>query len=47
MHNTRYSCQILKKLEFYRQIFEKYSNIKFNENQSSGKRVPPCVWTDR
>ena len=23
------------KLEFYRQIFEKYSDIKFNENPSS------------
>jgi hypothetical protein len=42
MQNTRYSCQILKKLELYRQIFEKYSNINFHENQSSGKRVAPC-----
>jgi len=25
-----YSCQILMKLEFSRQIFEKYSNIKFH-----------------
>jgi len=41
MQNTRYSSQILKKLEFYRQIFEKYSNIKFHENQSSWKRVAP------
>ena len=27
------------KLEFSRQIFEKFSNIKFNENPSSGSRV--------
>ena len=30
------------KLEFTRQIFENYSNIKFNENPSSGSRVVPC-----
>jgi hypothetical protein len=33
--------------EFSRQIFEKYSNIKSNENPSSGNRVAPCRWTDR
>jgi len=33
-------------LEFYRQIFEKYSIIKFNENPSSGIRVVPCGQTD-
>jgi len=27
------------KLEFSLQIFEKYSNIKFHENPSSGSRV--------
>jgi len=42
-----YSCQILIKLEFSRQIFEKYSNTKFHENPSSGSRVVPCVQTDR
>jgi hypothetical protein len=36
----------LMKLEFCRQIFEKYSNIKFNENPSSGSRVVPCGRTD-
>jgi len=30
------------KLEFSQQIFEKYSDIKFNENLSSGSRVVPC-----
>ena len=29
------------KLEFYEQIFEKYSNIKFHENLSSGSLVVP------
>jgi hypothetical protein len=31
----------LMKLEFFRQIFEKYSNIKFHENPSGGSRVVP------
>jgi len=34
------------KLEFSRQIFEKFSNIKFHENPSSGSQVVPCVQTD-
>jgi len=42
MLSTRYSCQILMKLEFSQQIFEKYSNIKFQENPSSGSPVLPC-----
>jgi len=29
------------KLEFFGQIFEKYSNIKFSENPSSGSLVVP------
>jgi hypothetical protein len=33
-------------LEFYRQIFEEYSNIKFHENSFSGSRVVPCGQTD-
>jgi len=33
-------------LEFSRHIFEKYSNIKFHENPSSGSRVVPCAETD-
>ena len=31
----RYSCRILMKLEFSREIFEKYSSIKFYKNPSS------------
>jgi len=39
MYSTPYSCQILVKSEFSRQIFEKYSNIKFYENPSGWGRV--------
>jgi hypothetical protein len=31
---------------FSRNIFEKYSNIKFDKNLSCGKRVVPCGRTD-
>ena len=34
-------------LIFSRQIFEKYSDIKYHENPSSGSRVVPCGQTDR
>ena len=34
------------KLEFSPQIFEKYPNVKFNENPFSGSRVVPCGQTD-
>ena len=47
MRRTRYSCQILMKLVFPRQIFEKDSYIKFHENPSRGSRVVPCGQTDR
>jgi hypothetical protein len=39
--------QILMKLEFSQQIFEKYLNIKFHENLFSGSRVVPCGRTNR
>ena len=35
-----------KELEFSRRIFEKYSNMKFHENPSSGSRVVPRRSTD-
>jgi len=35
------------KFEFTRKIFEKYSDIKFNENPSSGSWVVPCWRTAR
>jgi len=38
--------QILAKLEFCGQIFEKNSIIIFHENPSSGSRVVPCGRTD-
>ena len=41
-----YSCQMLMKLEFSRQMFEKHSNIKFHENPSNGNRVFPCEKID-
>ena len=47
MWSTRYFCQILMKFEFYRQIFEKYSNIEFHENPSSGSWVVPCGRKER
>jgi hypothetical protein len=42
----RYSGQILMTLEFFRQIFEQYSNIKFHENPFGGSRVVLCGRTD-
>jgi len=38
MYSTRYSCQILMKLEFPRQLFEKFSDIIFHKNPSYGRR---------
>jgi len=35
------------KLKFSGQISEKYPDIKFNENPSSGGRVVPCGRTDK
>ena len=42
-----YLCQIVMKLEFSRQNFEKCSNVKFSENHYSGRRVVPCGRTDK
>jgi hypothetical protein len=44
---THYSYNMLTKLEFPPHIFQKSSDIKFNENPSSGSRVVPCGRTDR
>ena len=41
-----YYCQTLMKLEFSQQIFEKYSNIKYYGNSSSGCQGVPCGQTD-
>jgi hypothetical protein len=42
----RYSCQILIKREFSRQIFKKNSNMKFHQNSSTGSRIVPFGRTD-
>ena len=34
------------KFEFFRQIFEKYTNVKFHESSSSGSLIGPCGQTD-
>jgi hypothetical protein len=34
------------KLEFFRQVFEKYLNTKCHENPASGSRIVPCGQTD-
>jgi len=41
MYNTRYSCRIVMKLGFSRQILEN-THTKFHENPFSGSRVVPC-----
>jgi hypothetical protein len=47
LHATRpFSCQIIIKLEFSGQNFEKYSNIKLHKNLSTGCRVVPCGRAD-
>jgi len=46
VHSTLFSCPILIKLEFSQYILEKYSNIKYHENQPSGSRVVACGWRD-
>jgi hypothetical protein len=35
------------KLDFFQQIFEKSSHIKFHGPPSSGSQVVPCGWMDR
>ena len=47
IQSNRYSCPILMKIEVSRQIFEKFSNLKFHANPSSRIRVFPCGVTDR
>ena len=48
LHAERcYFYEIVMKLEFSVQIFEKYKNIKFYENLSSGSRVVSRGWRDR
>jgi len=46
VYSACYGCQIWIKFEISRRIFEKYSNVIFHENPSSGSRVVPCEQTD-
>ena len=39
MKITHYSCQILMEVEYYRWIFEKYSNLNFHEMGPVGDKV--------
>ena len=41
----RFYCYTAMKLQFSRQVFEKYSNTKLHQNPSSGSRVLPCGQT--
>jgi hypothetical protein len=43
---TRHSCQSLIDPEYSGQIFEIYSNIRFHENPSSGRRLVPGGQTE-
>jgi len=47
MESSPYYSPIFNKLEFSRQIFEKYSNIEFRDNSPSGSRDVPRGRTDR
>jgi len=46
MYST-HSCHTLMKLEFFRQIFQIQSNIKFYDNPSRGRKVVASVQTDK
>jgi hypothetical protein len=46
MQSARCSSQILFKLEFSQQIFEKYSYTNFHGNPSTGSQVVPCGQTE-
>jgi hypothetical protein len=46
MYRSCFASQILIKLGFSQQIFERCYKIKFHENSSSGRRVVPCGRTD-
>ena len=44
---TLYPRQILIKIEFSRNIFEIYSDVKFHDNPSSWVHIIPCrQWND-
>ena len=43
---TRHCCQFIINPEYSGQIFEIYSNVRFHENPSSGRRVVPGGQTE-
>jgi hypothetical protein len=47
MWSTRLFLSYLSETWIFPVQLQKYSNIKFHENPSSGSRVVPCVQTDR
>jgi len=47
MECARYSCPIVIKHQFSRDLRKKYSDITFHINTFSGKRVVPCGKADR
>ena len=47
IYSALYSCPVLIKLEFYRQVFEKYSSTKLYENPTNWNRVSPGGQTER
>jgi len=47
MYSTGYCCQIVMDLAIYRQILEKYPNIKFHGKAYRGSWVVACGRTDR
>jgi len=42
MSSLRYSCHMLMNVDFPRKLFEKFSNIEFDENSCSKSKVVPC-----
>ena len=46
VHTSSCKIPVINKLEMFRQIFEKLSCIKFNENPSSESRDVACGRTD-
>jgi len=44
---TPFSCHILQRLKFSRQVCEKSSNVKFRENTLYGSRIVPYGRVDR
>jgi len=45
--NTGSYCQIVMIFEYFQHFFEKYSNMQFNQNPSSGSRAVSCGHMDR